>query len=128
MPPFPHRFRRQADFTGDLLAGLALQHPLQQQHHILWRQLAVGKQGAAVEVVNPIAAQAAIDRQSASAIYAEEARFVTSRLAVRTLHSLRVEVLFNPSGTRICIEEVYDWKVHADDDSAFALLLLLSQH
>jgi hypothetical protein len=45
---------------------------------------------------------------------------------MRTLQSLPVEVLFDPSRTRVGIKQVYDWKVHVSHDSTFALLVLLS--
>ena len=73
MTPLQDRFFGQADFTRQLCAWLPLQYPTQEQHHLLRCQVAPRKDGAAVQVINPLTALTAPHGQATLSIYTKEA-------------------------------------------------------
>src|SRR3712207_185141 len=110
MPPLQHRFLRQPDFAGQLRTWLTLQHPAQDQHDMQGGEVATTEDGATVQVINSLTPRKAPDGQATPAIYAEEACLVVRCRAVGTLQPCRVEVLFQPGDTLVCIQQVDNGK------------------
>ena len=121
--PLQHRFLGQPDFAGQVSTGLPLQHPADDQDHMLGNQLAAGEDRATLEVIDALAAVTAVDRQPAASVHPEEARFLVGRMAVGAPEPRGMKMVLQPGNTLVVIEEVNDRKIHARNSTNFALLV-----
>ena len=100
-----------------------MQHPAHDQDDVLRHELAACEHGATVEVIDPLAAATAVDRQSTASIEAEPARVLVGRIAVGAAQTSGMKMLLQPRDTLVVIEEVNDGKVHVCDCTNSALLV-----
>ena len=110
LAPFQYRLLGQADFARRLRAGLPLQHPAHNQDDMLRHELAAREDRATVEVIDPLAAATAVDRQPTAGIDAEQARVLAGRGAVGAAPPSGMKLLLQPRDTLVIIEEVNDWQ------------------
>ena len=123
MAPLQHRFLGQPDFPRQLGCRLPLQHAPDDEDDMLRHQLAAREHGATIEVIDPLAAVTAVDRQPAASVHTEEACFLVGRMAVGAPEPRGMKMVLQPGNTLVVIEEVNDRKIHARNSTNFALLV-----
>lgn len=69
---------------------------------------------ATVEVISRMTLKAAIDHQLAASRLPKDPRLGRRRSTFRTVETLRVKVLGDPLHTAFVIQEVGNWKFHAN--------------
>ncbi len=123
MAPLQHRFLGQPDFARQLGTGLPLQHPPDDQDHMLRDQLAAREDRATIEVIDALAAVTARDGQPTAGVDAKQACFPRWCVAVRAPQPGGMKMVLQPGNTLVIIEEVNDRKIHTRDCTNSALLV-----
>lgn len=99
-----HCLTADPNFAANFSAGVAFDHPAQQQHRLGWTKISPFKDRPAIKIVNPLARGTAVDRQLARFGLSKLAGLVQALTAMGTLQSLRMKVFEQPLAAEFIIK------------------------
>ena len=99
-----HGLAANSNFAGNFGAGVAFDHPSQQQHRLGRTKISPFKDRLAIKIVNPLARATAVDRQLAGFGLSKLAGLVQALPAMGTLQSLRMKVFEQPLAAEFIIQ------------------------
>ena len=109
---FMNGLTRKAKLTSHGCRWFSLADPSQQQNDLRWPEVLLCEHRPTVQIVDPLTAFAPIDGHLALPGCAEYSCLLHALSAMWTVQLALMEVLQQPCGTQIIIEQVYDWEVH----------------